>query len=131
MVGPIERPSDTDSIFGLYRMIQQSISRSDFYIGRCHIPALFNRSDSLVSRSFFGLKFRLLNRKMVSDSLKQIASLHQRPKIFLGCFFTSPTKNFWNELYHLVFPEKLVYRCHVNRYIFEYRCPPLHIALQS
>jgi hypothetical protein len=98
------RIRSSDSIGWFNRRFQGPIFVSGDFLYR---P--FLRNDSLVSRSFFGLKFRLLYRKMVSDSLKQISLHHfiSVQKYFLVVFFTSPKFFLLNELYHLVFPKNL------------------------
>ncbi len=112
--------------------------RSSNCIGRYNrqfLGPVFVSDDCINYQPFFKFRFfnrqiQILYRPVVSDCLKPIVSLYWCQKILWR--FLSLCRTIFlvlNRLYRFnrFCPQKPVYRCGFNQYLFEYCCPPLLI----
>ncbi len=108
---PIERLPDTDSIFRLYRMIQSSISRSDFCIVRLY-RHFFLKSQFFSQPILFWLEVPIFRTVW-----NRFYHFFEVQKYFLAVFISSQNKFILlNGMHSLVqfFPKISVYRCRFN-----------------
>ena len=82
--GPIDRSSDTDSIFRLYRTIQ-SVDAKFRFLNRPIVSVRFEFRFFNRPILFLGLKFRFLNRPIVSVRFE--FRFFNRPILFFGFKF--------------------------------------------
>ncbi len=74
--------------------------------------SVFSVASSVLENFFFGFFYRFIGAG----------------ELFFGFSFASSVKKkFWPKIFFpfFIFFSKILYRCCFNRYIFEYRCPPL------